>query len=135
MFDSAKRSALEILGCDQVAEHMAARRCERKLRDMALSELPNREEIIGSGTRLNFNVPCDSPFPSELQRFKDFVAEGKLDALVARYPIRESRVFDAITDALKCGTRNEYQPMVLSRVRAGGDLVFRSKQMIPIGQV
>ena len=48
---------------------------------------------------------------------------------IARYPIRDSRVFDAIAKALKYDTR-DYARVVVSRIREDGALAQKLKERI-----
>ena len=58
------------------------------------------------------------------------VADGKLDDLVARYPLRKSNTLDIIAKALKCQNRRDYEQMVVSRIRKDGDLAQKLKERI-----
>ena len=114
---SAKREAFgSIQGNDNIAGRMAARKCKSRLRDKILSYLPDCNEIQ-TAKDPKVSVSVDSGYADELRRFEELVDEKKLDDLIARYPLRESGVFDAIAKALKCPGKKEYERMVLSMVR------------------
>ena len=72
----------------------------------------------------------ESPYLNELTEFKKLVADGKLDDLVARYPLRKSNTLDIIAKALKCQNRWDYEQMVVSRIRKDGDLAQKLKERI-----
>ena len=63
-----------------------------------LSKLPSWKELVNANTDSDLVVRVDSSYPEELKRFKKLVADEKLDDLVARYPLRESQVFNKITE-------------------------------------
>ncbi len=113
MVASATREALEVLSQDGIAERMAARRCEGRVREAILQQIPDWKCI---NTESKFDISVDSPYQNELARFKDLVATRKLDDLVARYPIRESGVFRSIAEALKCPSKGIYEQMLLARI-------------------
>ena len=116
MIESATRKALDALAQDGLAERMAARRCERQVRDRMLSQLPDWRSIkTNSGSE--FRISMESPYADEVTCFKKLVAGGELDDLVARYPLRESNVFKAISQALECTSRNTYEQTLLTRLR------------------
>ena len=48
--------------------------------------------------------------------FNELVNEKRLDDLVARYPVRESRAFDAIAKTLELNSRKTYEQMLVSRI-------------------
>ena len=127
---ATERALEEIRGDDGLAERMAARRCERTVRNRMLSVIPDWKKIQASHEKLQIAECIDSPYPGELLRFNELVASGNLDALVARYPLRDSRVFDVIAQCLKCCDRDAFHKMVLSRIRADEDLAMKLKQRI-----
>ena len=126
----AKTKALDVLKQNGLAERMAARRSQRQLQDEMLSKLPSWKELVNANTDSDLVVRVDSSYPEELKRFKKLVADEKLDDLVARYPLRESQVFNKITEALECHSRSNYQRMVLARVRDDENLAAKLKQRI-----
>ena len=131
MIKSAKREAINVLKQDCVAEEMAARRCERKVRNQILSKVPDWELIKTDESPISVDVP--SPYCDELKRFRKLVSEENLDDLIARYPLHKSTVFDVIEKALKCGTRPEYQQMVLAQVQH--DETFADKLKLRINDL
>ena len=74
-------------------------------------------------------VHVNSSYREELKRFQKLVTDENLDDLVARYPLRESRVFNKIAEALEC-RRSHYHKMVLARVRDDENLAAKLKQRI-----
>ena len=130
MIASATRMALEVLNQAGLAERMAARRCERAVRNLMLSVIPDWKQIQTSDERLQVANCIASPYPDELKRFNQLAASGKLDDLVGRYPLRDSRVFNVIVECLKCCDKDAYQKMVLSRIRADAALPRNLKQRI-----
>ncbi len=111
---SAKRDALSALEQEEVIERMAARRCERRMRDTALSQLPDWKTIrSATGPTINLHVP--SAYADEVAQFRQLLADKDFDALVARYPLRETKAFDVIAKALKCASTRDYQQMVAVR--------------------
>ena len=121
MIESVKQNALDLLRQDGLAERMAARRCEGQMRNRILSQAPDWK-LIKANADPKITVCVDSPYPEELNRFRELVDEGDLDGLVARYPLRESGVFGAIAGALKCSDPRDYERMVVSRVRGESEL-------------
>ena len=111
---SAKRDALAALAPEEVIQRMAARRCERRMRDTVLSQLPDWKTIrSATGPTIDMHVP--SAFADEVAQFRHLLAGDDFDALVARYPLRETRAFGAITKALKCASLRDYEQMVVVR--------------------
>ena len=129
MIELAKTKALAVLKQNGLAERMAAKRSQRQLQDRILSKLPSLKELVNANTEPDLVVHVASPYREELTRFKKHVTDEQLDDLVARYPLRESRVFNKITKALQC-RRSNYPKMVLARVRNDKNLASNLKQRI-----
>ncbi len=129
MKKEAKENALEALREGGLAERMAARWCERHVRNSMMTEIPDWKTIASSPTEtICASVP--SPYPRELKRFQDLLANRKLEELVARYPLRESRVFDVIASALHLTGKETYERILLSRLQANEDLASSLRQRI-----
>ena len=127
MIESATQKAFDELHQNGLAERMAARRCEHRLRERVLSEFQSQKSQIKTDATLTVCVA--SPYPNELTCFQSLFADRNLDGLIARYPIRDSRVFDAIAKALKYDTR-DYARVVVSRIREDGALAQKLKERI-----
>ena len=130
MIESATQKAFDELHQNGLAERMAARRCEHRLRERVLSEFQSQKSQIKTESTLTVCVA--SPYPNELTCFQSLFADRKLDGLIARYPLRDSRVFDAIAEALACPNRSHYEKIVLSRVRADAELAQKLKEHIDL---
>ena len=129
----ATQEAIEIL--KEHAERMAARRCERKTRQLLLQQAPNWESIKDF-PKQQICVPVDSLYTEELNRFTEFAQNGELDQLVARYPARESCAFATIAKVLKCQHKKDYESMVITQVRSENDLAEKLKERIgPLSEV
>ena len=118
---AAKRDALAALKANEVIERMAARRCERRMRDGVLSKLPDWKTILSTpGPAIDLKVA--SAFSDEVARFRRLLEGADFDALVARYPLRETGAFGVIANALKCASFRYYEQMVV--VRAAKDVTL-----------
>ena len=126
----AGSNALKVLEDNDLAERMAGRRCERQLHESILTRIPGWKDIVATNQTSPVSVCADSPYPDELRRFKKLVADEKLDDLVARYPLRDSRVFDEVAKALECKSRQNYQRMVTVRVQTDKKLARKLKERI-----
>ena len=129
MIQTANKKAFNTLNKPGLAGQMAARRCERLVRNQILSKLPDTERIKTDQTS-KISVCVNSPYPAELDSFKKLVADENLDGLISRYPLRESPVFSEIARALKCTSRNDYERLVVARVEADKALAQSLKKRI-----
>ena len=131
MVSLMKQKTLEYLNQESLAQRMAARRCHRRLRDRLLSLVPRWNDlIIGDGQSRRIVVSDESPYPDELHRFKELVRRRDLDNLVARYPLRESRMFPTIANTLRCKNKRDYERIVVSRIRNDDVLAEKLKSRI-----
>ncbi len=130
MIETATQSAMEVIKESGLSERMSAKRCEKRVRNVVLSLAPDWRKIKESGKQLHIPSTIDSPYADELTLFEKFAAAGQLDDLVARYPLRESNVFERIAKALECSNRANYERMAVSRVREDENLARKLKQHI-----
>ena len=131
MISTATQSALKVIAdTGGLSERMAARRSERLVYNRFAAHLPDWKEIKTSGTQLTINKPIENPFQDELDLFNNLIEAGDLDSLITRYPLRESGVFDSIAKALECGKKENYERMVVTRVRDDESLARTLKERI-----
>lgn len=130
LIESAMQAAMEVLNEKGLSRRMAAKRCESRVRNQIQSLAPHWQEIMESGEQLEIQSEIKSPYPDELSQFTELASAGDLDGLVARYPLRESNVFDKIADVLQCGTRSNYERMVIARIREDEALASNLRQRI-----
>ena len=131
MTSTATQSALRIIADTLgLSERMAAKRSERLVYNRFTAHLPNWKEIKASGTQLTINRPIENPFQDELDLFNNLIEAGDLGRLITRYPLRKSGVFDSIAKALECGKRENYERMVVTRVRDDESLARTLKERI-----
>ena len=129
MSEAAIRQALNKLEKEGVAEGMAARRCERRVREHVLSKVPDWKQIRDNPTQ-QISVPVGSYYNDELQHFRKLVAEKNLDELVARYPLHKSDAFGAIANALELKSTDQYEQMLLTQIITNEKLNQKLKQRI-----
>ena len=122
-----KRKMLEVLEYEQLAETMAARRCERQIQELALSEIPTWKSIKGNPPQ-EIRIPIDTiSYSEELARFKELVKAEDLDQLISRYPLCDSCTFQTVAQSLKCPGRKDYERMVLVQTRNDRELARNLK--------
>jgi len=127
--NGAKRAGLAVLGDGDLVRRMAARRCERQVRNGVLLRLPTWKDIwADGGTPLQMKI--DNPYAEEVRRIETLVEVGDLDALVARYPLRDSKLFDSVAKALTFPHRKAYERAVVVRVNRDVALARRLRQRV-----
>ena len=130
LIKAARQKAFDALRNQDIAEEMAAWRCERQARELFLSKLPNWKSIRSNPTQ-PICVSIDPvPYSDELNRFNKLVEEGKLDQLIARYSLRKSRTFEIIATTLRCRDQEDYERMVLAQVQRDSQLAQALKERI-----
>ena len=132
--DAMRESALQVafiaLEESGLAERMAARRCEHLVRDQITSQAPDWKTIRDQALT-DFKISLKSPFHDELTKFTGFLNAKAFDKLVARYPLRDSRVFEAVAHALEFSKRELYEQTLIARVQSDG--VLAEKLRVHIG--
>ncbi len=131
MIRAVKQNALSaIVNEVGLAERMAARRSERVVYNRFATRLPDWKEIKAAGQQLTISEPIENPYQEELYRFNGLVESEDLDGLIARYPLRESKVFKRIVSGLGCRNQADYANMVVARVRDDVGLTKHLKERI-----
>ncbi len=129
LIKAVRQKAFNVLRNQDLAQRMAAWRCERQARELFLSKIPNWK-LIRSNPTQPICVSIDLLYCDELDRFNQLVKEEDLDQLVARYPLDSSPAFQEIARALRCRDRNDYQRMVITLIRSDNQLVHALKSRI-----
>ena len=129
---SAKQQVIKELTDRKIAERMAARRCERQIQELVLSNIPNWKSIRANPAQ-RICVPIDPQvYLEELDYFNELVKEAEIDRLIARYPLRDSRVFEIIATTLKCQNQEDYQHMVVFQIENDKELACKLKSRIDL---
>ena len=129
MRESALQAAFVALGESGLAERMAARRCEHLVRDQIASQAPDWKTIRDQALP-TFEISLESPFQDELATFREFLKDREFDQLVARYPLRHSRVFGAVAHALEFSKRELYEQTLIARVKSDDVLAEKLRERI-----
>ena len=79
----------------------------------------------------SFQISLKSPFQDELATFRELSEAGAFDQLVARYPLRDSRVFSQVARALEFSKRELYEQTLIARIQS--DAVLAEKLRGRIG--
>ena len=121
MAKAAKNACLERLSHAGTPRRMVARRCEATVRRLLLQQAPSWQSILcDDGSTVQIEV--SNPFEDELDHYKQLLAGGEIDSLVALYPFRETGACDHVARALQCRDRGIYERMVVTLVRKNSDL-------------
>ncbi len=128
MVEDAKNRALDELGQGDLAARMAARFCERKVREELQSQMPDCKTISGNPSH-TITLDTGKWHQEEISCFKKLLADKDLEKIVARYPVRESGILGTMASALELNKKN-YQDTLIGRVRTDADLAVKLKQLI-----
>lgn len=89
---------------------LCAKLCEKKIRTKIMTQLPNHKSILNEA-KFNFEVDLNLFLKKENDFFDKLVQENNLNALISRYPVRESNVLTGIANGLGID-RSRYENMV-----------------------
>lgn len=117
----ATAAALTALKAKGIAEHLASRLAERQMRDQLLLAMPERQSMIAGSTG-DIAITIESPYPAELDRINNAIAAVEIDAVVSRYPVRESGVLNGLAKALHFNGRSDYERAALTLIGADENL-------------
>ena len=101
-------------------DHLCCRAVEKTIRADLMSAIPKQQDIKN---RIKFNKEIDIEcyVNKEIAAFDAMIAERNLDALVSRYPIRETNLLAHV--AKKCGfaDRSRYELNVIRTIKSNAD--------------
>lgn len=128
MVENAKNRALHELSQEDLAGRMAARFCERKVREELQSQMPDWK-TISSNPSHTITLNTGEWHQEESSYFEKLLADQNLEQIIARYPVRETGILESIASAFELNRKN-YQDTLIGRVRTDADLAARLKQLI-----
>lgn len=102
--NAAKQAALTKIASHK--ERLSARVVEKSLRDVVLGSLPKLEDVT-SGKAIAINLDVAAALANEVNRLESALNAGDLEALVVRYPVRETGALREI--AVQLGFQNQHQ--------------------------
>ena len=120
MVKAARDAAIASLSRSGVDERMAARLCERDVREQIRTQMPDWKAIM-NGAQVSIQVGTDERFREELSYFRKLLEEEDIEQIVNRYPVRESDALGEIAKQFSLSKAN-YEKTLLSRVRNDGEL-------------
>ena len=122
----AQGGALAALKKKGQSETLAARRCERMVRQQV--QLPTWKSILDN--ELCFvEVDTSTLHQEELKICNELLSVDDLEGIVARYPIRNTEAIEAIVKPLRLN-RETYRKTLLSRIRQDPELADRLRSRI-----
>ena len=131
LIESVMQNTFEILKTNtKIAKEMAARGCERQVRQTALPQIPGWQSILDNPNQ-TISVPIDlQPYFDELSCFNKLVDDENWDQLITRYPLHKSPIFGEIAKKLKCPDKYDYQDRVRYLTKHDGELAKKLKVRI-----
>lgn len=123
------KEGIDAAAKEGVAEHLSARLAERQVRDMLLSQMPKRDDLIAAAST-TIQINGQSTYSAELARYKAMLRAKDLQGIIARYPVRHSGILNAIAKALKFQGRTVYETAAVARVSS--DEILRAKLLVKL---
>ncbi len=92
-------------------QRLSERTTEKVLREKVFQHLPNKAKIT-SATPINVSIDVATTVKEEHDRLQDALDKGRLEEIVARYPIRETPALSEIAKRLGFKDREQYEGSV-----------------------
>ena len=127
MIKDATTAALNTLRQSGLADRMAARYCDRKVREYIQSQMPDWKSIPDNAT---ISLEVGDWYRNELAHFDNLLSNEDLATLIERYPIRDSEVPGSIVGALQLKNIKQYEAMLIARAQADTNLADKLRQRI-----
>ncbi|MEJ7558644.1 MAG: DUF4435 domain-containing protein [Pedobacter sp.] len=94
---------------------MCARLCEKQARLMAMTNLPDHNDIASGAAKHNVEIDLAKLLQEETSKFDKLVANGDINGLISRYPIRETGIIKEIIEGLGI-KKDRYESMVRTSI-------------------
>lgn len=111
----AEQSALNCLSKDECVSHLSKRRCGRALQEEAIRAVSSWRSSADD-TKEEVEITVRLPYKSEKDKFLELIHKRDLDAILQRYPVKESPALKAISKALGFTSVNDYERAILQCV-------------------
>ena len=128
LVENAKNKALGELGKGKLAKRMAARLCERKVREELQFQMPDWKSIANNPNH-TITLNTGKWYQEELYHFRQLLDDKDLEKIIARYPVRQSGALDSIATTFELN-KLTYRETLLARVRADAELAEKLRQLI-----
>ena len=128
MVRAAEDAAIASLSQSSVGERLAARLCERQIREQIRSQMPDWKSIQ-SGNVFSIEVGNDGRFKEELDHFRKLLSGRDLEQIISRYPVRESNALDEIAKQFSLSKTN-YEKTLLTKIRNETELAGKLRLRI-----
>jgi ABC-type cobalamin/Fe3+-siderophores transport system ATPase subunit len=109
LINAARHAALGALAPH--VQRLSERVAERSVREEVVKALPNRAQIT-AGSPINLSIDVAAIVASERKRLENALQEGKLDEIIAHYPVRETPALDQIATRLGFQDRAQYESAI-----------------------
>jgi hypothetical protein len=106
---AAKNAALVAVGPH--VQRLSERAVEKTLRDELDKHWPKQAEI-SAGKQINITIDVAATVNEEVTVLNQTIAEGNLEKLISRYPVRETPLLTEIVRKLGFQTRDQYENAV-----------------------
>ncbi len=115
LFSAANAAALACLDNDQTKTHLALRVAEQSLRNEILKQIPTRAELQNPKSA-EVAIQLSSLYSDARSNLDQHIRDEDIKSIIARFPIRETRLLDTIAINLKFRGRRDYEAAVLARI-------------------
>ena len=128
MVRAAEDAAIASLSQSGVDERLAARLCERQLREQIRSQMPDWKSIL-NGNVCSIEVETDGRFKEELNHFRKLLGGRNLELIISRYPVRDSKALDEINKQFSLSKTN-YEKTLFTKIRNDSELAEKLRRRI-----
>lgn len=127
LISSLRHDALGILS--EHKERLCCRAIEKNVRSMLFSNLPTLKSIE-SKNDININICVAAVLKAEMDYFDVCLNDSNLDALISRYPIRETQYISKIYKSLGYSSRQLYEHNLLRLIETNKEARDITKKLV-----
>ena len=110
-------------------KHLIESATERKLRVEVMNHLPNRKEAT-LNERICIQLDAPNMLEAERGTLNEAIASNDLDAIMRRYPVRETSALSRIATCLGFSNQREYEKAVLQLLKDNGAMLRYVRELL-----
>ena len=114
LLDAADDAVINAVSNPLTLSHLAARLAERALRADVIVGIPDRNTLASSSGPITLSLT--NKYSDEMAALNALIGTRDVDAIINRYPLRESGALNGIARALHFRDRQDYEKAILARI-------------------
>lgn len=115
----AKSASINTIGAEDI-KRLSARMVERLVRNQLLEAAPSWKKL-DENAMIGVSINIPALLAKEVKKLQELIVQNDLNAIIQRYPIRETKIIATIVNRLDFKNRGQYEASVLTLIRENNE--------------